>query len=151
MLQEIETKFQVTTETITITASAASTVQNILAERNLEGYALRVYVAGGGCCGVQFGMALDNIVRDNDLTFESGGVKVLVDDQSINYLRGAKIDFVNDPVRGAGFLVDSPSTQKDSHGCACGTSHGHSHSHAEAESEASACGCGGNCGCGGAY
>lgn len=144
MLQEIETQFQVVTETIIVTPTAASAVRDILAERKLEGFALRVYVAGGGCCGVQFGMALDNITRDNDLTFESDGVKVLVDDQSINYLRGAKIDFVNDPVRGAGFLVDSPSAQKEGGSCACGS---HGHSHAEAESEASSCACGGNCGC----
>lgn len=149
MLQEIETQFQVVPETVMITPAAASAVQGILAERNLEGYSLRVYVAGGGCCGgVQFGMALDNIVRDNDLTIAAGGISVLVDDQSINYLRGAKIDFVNDPVRGAGFMVDSPSAQKEGASCGCG-SHGHSHSHDEAESEASSCGCGGNCGCGG--
>jgi iron-sulfur cluster assembly protein len=145
MLQEIETGFQVTTETITITPTAISAVRDILAERKLEGYALRVYVAGGGCCGVQFGMALDNNVHQNDMTFESDGVKVLVDDQSINYLRGAKIDFVNDPTRGAGFLVDSPSAVKEGGSCACGSQ---GHSHAEGESASGGCGCGGNCGCG---
>ena len=147
MLQEIETQFQVVTETITITPNATNAVRDILAERKLEGFALRVYVAGGGCCGVQFGMALDNITHENDLSFESDGVKVLVDDQSINYLRGAKIDFVNDPVRGAGFLVDSPSAQKSGGSCGCGSQ---GHSHAESESDDSACGCGGNCGCGSA-
>ena len=147
MLQEIETGFQVSTETITITPTAVSAVRDILAERKLEGYALRVYVAGGGCCGVQFGMALDNNVHQNDMTFESDGVKVLVDDQSINYLRGAKIDFVNDPTRGAGFLVDSPSAAKEGGSCSCG-SQGHSHSHAEGASASEGCGCGGNCGCG---
>ena len=138
MLQEIET------ETIIITPTATNAVREILTERKLEGFALRVYVAGGSCCGIQFGMALDNITHENDMTFQSGGIKVLVDDQSINYLRGAKIDFVNDPVRGAGFLVDSPSAQKESG--SCGTCGSHEHSHAETENEAS--GCGGNCGCG---
>ena len=143
MLQEIETGFSVSTEVISMTPAAAQAVQEILAERKLEGYGLRVYVAGGGCCSVQFGMALDNIVRDNDMSFESEGVKVLVDDQSINYLRGARIDFVNDPTRGAGFLVDSPSAQKEGGACACG-SEGHSH----AENEGSSCACGGGeCGC----
>jgi iron-sulfur cluster assembly accessory protein len=143
MLQEIETGLEVTTETITLTPTAVSAVRDILAERNLVDYCLRVYVAGGGCCSVQFGMALDNIVHENDMTFESDGVKVLVDDQSINYLRGAKIDFVTDPTRGAGFLVDSPSAQKEGGACACG-SQGHSH----AESDSGSCGCGGNCSCG---
>jgi iron-sulfur cluster assembly protein len=144
MLQEIETGFQVATETVTLTPTAASAVRDIFAERKLENFYLRVYVAGGGCCGVQFGMALDNIVHQNDMTFESDGVKVLVDDQSINYLQGAKIDFVNDPMRGAGFVVDSPSAQKQGGSCACG-SHGHSHDSEQAESS---CACGGSCGCG---
>lgn len=149
MLQEIDTEFKVVTETITISPSAANAVREILAERKLEGYALRVYVAGGGCSGVQFGMALDNNFHENDMTFEADGVKVLVDDQSMNYLIGAKIDFVNDPVRGAGFLVDSPSAQGGSCGgsCSCGSSSAQdAHSHADE----SACGCGGNCGCGSA-
>ncbi|MCK6540239.1 MAG: hypothetical protein L6Q26_09290, partial [Anaerolineales bacterium] len=60
MLQELETNIQTISgiETITLSQAATDAVKNILAERNLEGYALRVYVAGGGCCGVNFGMAL---------------------------------------------------------------------------------------------
>ncbi len=119
MLQELDI------QTITLTPAASKAVSDIINERNLEGYALRVYVAGGGCCGVNFGMALDNSFRDVDTTFESNGVKVVVDNTSIEYLRGAKIDFVNDPQRGAGFLVDSPNAQGHSHeegGCACGGS-----------------------------
>ncbi len=127
MLEELDTKVITETETSTISLSTAASdaVKNILAERNLEGYALRVYVAGGGCCGVNFGMALDNNIRDVDTTFEANGVKVVVDEVSIDYLRGATIDFVNDPVRGAGFAVDSPNAQAHSHGeeaCACGGS-----------------------------
>ena len=150
MLQEIDTKFEVVTETISISASAANAVREILTERKLEGYGLRIYVAGGGCSGVQFGMALDNNVHENDMTFEADGVKVFVDDQSMNYLVGAKVDFVNDPVRGAGFVVDSPSAQMGGGcggSCSCGSSSAKSeHSHADED----ACGCGGNCGCGSA-
>ena len=132
MLEELDTKIITETETSTITLSstASDAVKNILTERNLEGYALRVYVAGGGCCGVNFGMALDNNIRDVDTTFEANGVKVVVDEVSIDYLRGATIDFVNDPVRGAGFAVDSPMAK--------------SHSHGE---EGDACACGGSCSC----
>jgi iron-sulfur cluster assembly accessory protein len=134
MLEELETKILTQTEpaTISLSAAASEAVKNILAERNLEGYALRVYVAGGGCCGVNFGMALDNNFRDVDTTFEANGVKVVVDEVSIDYLRGANIDFVNDPVRGAGFAVDSPNAQ----------SHEHSHAHGEG-----GCACGGSCSC----
>ena len=116
MLQELETRIFTETDntTIILSTAASDAVKNILTERNLEGYALRVYVAGGGCCGVNFGMALDNNFRDVDTTFETNGVKVVVDEVSIDYLRGAKIDFVNDPVRGAGFAVDSPNTKDHS-------------------------------------
>lgn len=123
MLQELEV------QTLTITPAAAQAVKGILTERNLDGYALRVYVAGGGCCGVQFGMALDNNFREVDRTFDAEGIKVVVDDVSLDYLRGARIDFVNDPERGAGFIVDSPNA-------------GHAHEHSEG-----GCACGGSCAC----
>ena len=141
MLQELETKIltDANTATINLSTAASDAVKNILNERKLEGYALRVYVAGGGCCGVNFGMALDNNFRDVDTTFEVNGVKVVVDEVSIDYLRGASIDFVNDPVRGVGFAVDSPNAKGHSHsegGCACGSEGGGS------------CGCGGgSCSC----
>jgi|SRR3990172_251993 len=130
MLQEIETQFatKIDTETIKLTPTASQAVKDIFAERNLEGYALRVYVAAGGCSGVQFGMALDNNFRDVDAIFDIDGVKVVVDNVSMEYLQGASIDFVNDPERGAGFAVDSPNAK--------------SHEHSEGE-----CGCGGSCSC----
>ncbi|KXK15240.1 MAG: iron-sulfur cluster assembly accessory protein [Chloroflexi bacterium OLB14] len=142
MLQEIETQL------FTLTPAATQAVKDILIQRKLDGYALRVYVTSGGCCSVNFGMALDNNIRDVDTTFESNGVKVVVDEVSIDYLRNATVDFVNDPQRGAGFAVDSPNAKKEG-GCGCG---GHGH-----DSEASSCGCGGHghdseassCGCGG--
>lgn len=134
MLQEINTQL------FSLTPAASEAVRNILNERKLEGYALRVYVAGGGCCGVNFGMALDNNFRDQDTTFETDGVKVVVDEVSIDYLRDATVDFVNDPMRGAGFAVSSPNAKSHSHGeggCACGSGGGEG-------------GCGsGSCGCGG--
>jgi iron-sulfur cluster assembly accessory protein len=120
MLQDLEL------QVLNISPSASQAVQNILNERQLEGYALRVYVAGGGCCGVNFGMALDNNFTGNDTTFDANGVKVVVDNVSMEYLRGATVDFVNDPQRGAGFVVENPNNAK-SHdhgdgGCACGGS-----------------------------
>ena len=123
MLKEIST--QINTNTVTLSPAAAQAVQNIITEKDLEGYALRVYVAAGGCSGAQFGMALDNNFRDIDTTFESEGVKVVVDDVSIEYLLGANIDYVDDPQRGAGFIVDSPNAKAHNHGadgCACGGS-----------------------------
>jgi len=136
MLQEIETQL------FTLTPAASQAVKDILQQRNLEGYALRVYVAGGGCCGVNFGMALDNNFRDVDTTFDANGVQVVVDNVSIDYLRDATVDFVNDPQHGQGFAVSSPNAKSGhSHGesgCACGSN----------SSDAGSCGCGGgSCGC----
>jgi iron-sulfur cluster assembly protein len=122
MLQELDVK------TISITPAASKAISDIMAERKLEGYALRVYLSNSGCCGgVNFGMALDNNFSDVDKTFESDGVKIVVDEVSIDYLQGAKIDFVNDPQRGAGFMVDSPvarahAEEHGEEGCACGGS-----------------------------
>ncbi|MBC7875894.1 MAG: iron-sulfur cluster assembly accessory protein [Anaerolineales bacterium] len=123
MLQEIETQL------FTLTPAASQAVKDILEQRNLEGYALRVYVASGGCCGVNFGMALDNNFRDIDTTFDANGVQVVVDSVSIDYLRDATVDFVNDPQHGAGFAVSSPNAKGNSHehgegGCACGSNGG---------------------------
>lgn len=141
MLQEIE--IPAITEFVTVSPSAAQAVNNILAERKLDGYALRVFISGGGCgcSGVNFGMALDNNFRDVDTIFQAGGVQLVVDSMSMEYLRGASIDFVNDPDRGAGFVVDSPMAKEAA---------GHGHAHGEA-----GCGCGngegscggGSCGC----
>ena len=79
---------------------------------------------------MNFGMALDNNFRDLDTTIELDGVKVVVDEVSMEYLQGATIDYVNDPERGAGFAVDSPNAK----------SHGHEHGEG-------GCGCGGSCSC----
>jgi iron-sulfur cluster assembly accessory protein len=122
MLEELDI------QTITVSPAASNAINNIISEKKLEGYALRVFVANGGCCGVNFGMALENNIRNEDTTFDANGVKVVVDEVSIDYLRGAHIDFVNDPERGAGFIVDSPSA--------------HAHEHNEGE-----CACGGSCSC----
>jgi iron-sulfur cluster assembly accessory protein len=73
-------------------------------------------------------MALENNIGNEDMTFDANGVKVVVDEVSIDYLRGARIDFVNDPDQGAGFVVDSPSA----------------HAHEQSEGE---CACGGSCSC----
>jgi iron-sulfur cluster insertion protein len=123
MLNNIET------QSISISLDAAQVVQNILTERKLEGYALRVFVSGNGCCGAQFGMALDNNFRDVDSVIEMNGIKLVVDETSLDYLRGACIEFVSDPERGNGFVVNNPNQQRSGCGeegsscsgsCSCG-------------------------------
>jgi iron-sulfur cluster assembly protein len=109
---------QVQTEFVNLTPAAAEAVEALLAKRNLEGYALRVFVQGGGCSGFQYGMALENNIREADLSGEFYNVKVVVDEISIDYLRGATIDYVDD-VMGSGFKIENPNAVS---ACGCGSS-----------------------------
>jgi iron-sulfur cluster assembly accessory protein len=100
---------QIETDAIRLSPTAAQAVRDLIAQRNLaEEYALRVYVAGRTCSGLQYGMSLDNKPGETDTTFEMDGIKVLVDNISIQYLRGSIINFVNDE-RGKGFIVENPN------------------------------------------
>ncbi len=126
---------QAQTEVVTLTPAAAEAVKGLLVKRNLENHALRVFVSGGGCSGFQYGMALEANVRPTDLSLEFDGVKVVVDEISIDYLRGATIDYVDD-VMGSGFKIENPNAVS---GCGCGNSFRTKES---ADSQS-----GGGCGC----
>jgi iron-sulfur cluster assembly accessory protein len=121
-VHNMATSEQVAAQVITITPSAAQAVQAVIAEKNLEGYALRIYASGGGCGGVQFGMALDNDIQEKDFSFEIDGIQLVVDNLSMEYLQDATIDFVNHPQHGPGFVVNQPHGQQSEDGCACGGS-----------------------------
>lgn len=106
------------TETIALTPAAVEAVRSLLEKRNLQGYALRVFVQGGGCSGFQYGMALEGNIREQDTTMEVDGIKVVVDEVSIDYLRGASVDYV-DSVMGSGFKIENPNAVSS---CGCGSS-----------------------------
>ena len=111
---------QTRSETISLTPEAVSVVRDLLKQRNLEGYALRVFVTGGGCSGYQYGMSLDNQVQETDITFDFDGVKVIVDNISIYYLQGAKVGYINSE-KGSGFSIENPNAAP-SCGCSPGDS-----------------------------
>lgn len=131
---------QVQTDTITLTSSAVNTVRNLLVQKNVEGYGLRVFVAGGGCSGMQYGMALEAEPRPYDHIIEQDGVKVFVDPTSMMYLSNANIDY-EDSIMGGGFKIDNPNAAS---ACGCGTSF----KAKDGSSQAPAAGAGGGCGCG---
>jgi iron-sulfur cluster assembly accessory protein len=106
------------TQTVELTAPAAEAVKGLLEKRGLEGYALRVYVQGGGCSGFQYGMALEGNIRELDTVVEQHGVKLVIDEVSIEYMRGASIDYVED-VMGNGFKIENPNVLPS---CGCGNS-----------------------------
>ena len=105
-------------ESLVLSIAAADAVKNLLEKRNLDGYALRVFVQGGGCSGFQYGMALEGNIRDNDTVIQEHGVKVVIDEVSIEYMRGASIDYIED-VMGSGFKIDNPNAMAS---CGCGSS-----------------------------
>jgi iron-sulfur cluster assembly accessory protein len=125
----------VQTDTILLTPTAIQAVRELLDKRNLQGYALRVFVSGGGCSGFQYGMALEGNVRPTDLSWDYDGVKVVVDEISINYLRGSTVDYVDD-LMGSGFKIENPNAVST---CGCGSSFRTQGSGAAAEGES--CGC----------
>ena len=105
-------------ESITLTPAAVEAVRDFLEQRNLKDYALRVFISGGGCSGFQYGMALENNIREEDITNEFDGVKVVVDEVSLEYLHGASVDFVDTP-QGKGFKIENPNSMPS---CNCGSS-----------------------------
>ncbi len=117
-LLDIQTDFEVQTSEINLTPAAAVAVQELIEKKNLTGYGLRVYVGGGGCSGYQYGMALDDQLRPTDKEYTMHGVRLIVDEMSINYLRGATIDYV-DELMGSGFQIENPNAVAS---CGCGHS-----------------------------
>jgi iron-sulfur cluster assembly protein len=104
---------------ITLTPLAAEKLSAIMTEKGVrETHGLRVFVSGGGCSGMQYGMTFDNNVRDNDLQFEQQGMRVIIDPQSLYYMQGASIDFV-DSLMGGGFHIENPNAVSS---CGCGSS-----------------------------
>lgn len=113
-----------TTETIsgttlvTITDAAVEKAKALLEARDLPEGALRVFVAGGGCSGYQYGMALARSTEEDDIVLDESGVRIVVDPESAQYLDGAEIDYV-DEVMKSGFSIYNPNAMKS---CACGSS-----------------------------
>lgn len=107
------------TETlVTITEKAAEKAKAMIAEREVEDGALRVFVAGGGCSGFQYGMALARGTEEGDLVLDQLGVRILVDADSAQHLTGAQIDYTEDVMK-SGFSIFNPNAVKS---CACGQS-----------------------------
>ena len=112
-------KPQVFEETIlNVTPSAVAVIGNLLKERNIPDYALRVFVTGGGCSGMQYGMAFEAEPQEFDNVIETEGVKLVIDPTSIMYVGGATIDYV-DSLMGGGFRIDNPNAVST---CGCGHS-----------------------------
>lgn len=107
-----------TESVVSVTESAANEIKAMLTrEKDSAGKGLRVYVEGGGCSGMQYGMVFDE-KRADDFASERNGVAVLVDPFSANYIRGSVVDF-SDALTGGGFKITNPQAKQS---CGCGKS-----------------------------
>lgn len=123
---------------ITLTERAVTELKDLMAGQAKADAALRVWVAGGGCSGLQYGMALDDSTpEDGDQVFEQDGLKIFVDDLSLRYMAGASVDYVDDSM-GGGFKIENPNAVSS---CGCGSSF------QTEEGQGGGGGCG-SCGCG---
>jgi iron-sulfur cluster assembly accessory protein len=103
---------------IEFTPKAIEKVKEILSRQNPVPMGLRVSVVGGGCSGFSYQMNFENETSGIDKTFEFDGVKVLVDQASLLYLDGTKIDYV-ESLEASGFKFDNPNVKTT---CGCGSS-----------------------------
>jgi iron-sulfur cluster assembly protein len=113
------TEVTYTAKGIAFTDKGADKVHEFLAsqEADTSSAGLRVGVRGGGCSGFQYQLAFDE-QRDGDVVFESSGLKILVDAQSLPYVDGSEIDYI-ESLQGAGFQVNNPNVVA---ACGCGSS-----------------------------
>ena len=103
---------------LVFTNSAAAKVKELIAEEGNPSLKLRVFVTGGGCSGFQYGFTFDEEVADDDTSLENGGVTLLIDPMSYQYLVGAEIDYT-EGLEGAQFVIKNPNATST---CGCGSS-----------------------------
>ncbi len=103
---------------IRISENAAKRISQLVAQDERAGVMLRIAVSGGGCSGFQYGFELDDATGGDDRTFERGGIQVVVDETSLEFLKGAELDFVEDLI-GSYFSLSNPNATST---CGCGSS-----------------------------
>ena len=103
---------------IAITANAAKRIKELVAQEGDDSLAMRVSVSSGGCSGFQLGFDLDREITSEDKVFESEGVKVVVDETSLEVVKGAELDYVDNLV-GSFFKLSNPNASSS---CGCGVS-----------------------------
>jgi iron-sulfur cluster insertion protein len=103
---------------LVFTDAAAAKVKQLIDEEGNPELKLRVFVNGGGCSGFQYGFTFDEAINEDDTSLQRGGVTLLVDPMSLQYLAGAEIDY-QENVEGAQFVIKNPNATST---CGCGSS-----------------------------
>ena len=101
-----------------MSARAADKVSELIEDEGNDGLKLRVFVTGGGCSGFSYGFTFDDDVAQDDTVVQRGGVTMVVDPMSYQYLVGAEVDFRED-LQGSQFVVTNPNASST---CGCGNS-----------------------------
>jgi iron-sulfur cluster insertion protein len=101
-----------------ITETAQNKIQELFEEEGNPNLKLRTFVQGGGCSGMQYGFTFDDAQNEDDFEIPAGGISVLVDSMSWQYLNEAVIDYVENDM-GASFSIKNPAAQTT---CGCGSS-----------------------------
>jgi iron-sulfur cluster insertion protein len=103
---------------LVFTDNAARKVKELIDEEKNPRLMLRVFISGGGCSGFQYGFTFDEAEQDGDTKITKGGVTMLVDPMSFQYLMGAEIDY-QESLQGAQFVIKNPNAKTT---CGCGSS-----------------------------
>lgn len=109
---------EVMPDPLVFSEAAAIKVKELIDDEGNESLMLRVFISGGGCSGFQYGFTFDEEIGEGDTVVENGGVKLLIDPMSFQYLTGAEIDY-SEGMEGAQFVIRNPNAQTT---CGCGSS-----------------------------
>ncbi|MEO2152851.1 MAG: iron-sulfur cluster assembly accessory protein [Aquificota bacterium] len=116
----LQTQEQNNTVVITVTEKAAQELKKLAEQHGIKDIVLRVQAIPGGCSGISYSMGFDE-VRENDVVVEQHGIKVVVDQNSVPFINGAEIDYVQTPF-GEGFKINNPNAMNFGGGCSsCGS------------------------------
>ncbi|MEJ2762248.1 MAG: iron-sulfur cluster insertion protein ErpA [Gammaproteobacteria bacterium] len=107
-----------TPDPLYFTDSAVAKVKELIEDEGNDALMLRVFISGGGCSGFQYGFTFDEAIGDGDVVIDRGGVKLLIDPMSIQYLTGAEIDYT-EGLEGSQFVIRNPNAATT---CGCGSS-----------------------------
>ncbi len=103
---------------INLTESAATKIKSLLESEENKGLKLRIFVSGGGCSGFEYGFTFDDEIKDNDTIVENFGVGLLVDQMSMDMLKGSEVDYQTS-LQGESFVIKNPNAGAT---CGCGKS-----------------------------
>ncbi len=137
-IQQVETTSELDDVILSVTPAALDKIRELLVARNMPDKALRVFVQGGGCSGLSYGMAFEDQFYPQDNVVEVEGVKLVIDPMSLNYMAGSEIDFV-DSLMGGGFAINNPNAMSS---CGCGHSFKTKEGGADEEVAGAGCSCG---------